>query len=188
MAYILWSLVDGTRVSNLVMSKAKLGPLLQKGETVRNELSGATVASRLKEFIFEHSGMSFDDHIPFLDSQIVQAMIKKESYGFNSFAGLRVGEIQTKTDRNAWKHVPSKQNIADILTKGAPPSMLAPGSAWQCGPIWLVKDRSTWPITEVNHDVINNEEFKMFIMKGKSNKSFFSNVKAIKADGKVSND
>ena len=65
-----------------------------KGETVRNELSGATIASRLKDSIYEYSGLSFRDHIPFLDSQIVQAMIKKESYGFNSFAGLRVGEIK----------------------------------------------------------------------------------------------
>ena len=80
-AYTLWTLNDGSKVATLMMSKAKLGPLLQKGETVRNELSGATIASRLKEFIFEHSGICFDDHIPFLDSQIVQAMIKKESYG-----------------------------------------------------------------------------------------------------------
>ena len=147
------------------MAKAKLAPLLQKGETVRNELSGATIASRLKEFIFEHSGMSFGDHIPFLDSQIVQAMIKKESYGFNSFAGLRVGEIQVKTDRNAWKHIPSKQNISDILTRGAPPSVLGQGSAWQSGPIWLVQDRSTWPITKSNDDVINDENYKKFAEK-----------------------
>ena len=80
---------------------AKLGPLLMKGETVRNELSGATISSRLKEFIFEHSGICFGEHLPYLDSQIVQAMIRKESYGFDSFAGLRVGEIQQKTDRNA---------------------------------------------------------------------------------------
>ena len=46
-AYTLWSLLDGSRVATLVMSKAKLGPLLLKGETVRNELSGATIASRM---------------------------------------------------------------------------------------------------------------------------------------------
>ena len=89
--YNLWTLVDGTKVTNLLIPKPKLGQLLQKGEIVRNKLSGASVASRLKNFIFKNSGMNFDGHIPFLDSQIVQAMTKKESYGFNSFAGLRVG-------------------------------------------------------------------------------------------------
>ena len=48
-------------VATLVMSKAMLGSLLLTGETVRNELSGATIASRIKEFIFEHSGMKFDE-------------------------------------------------------------------------------------------------------------------------------
>ena len=179
-AYTLWSLMDGSRVATIVMSKAKLSPLLLKGETVRNELSGATIASRLKDFIFEHSGLKFGGHIPFLDSQIVQAMIKKESYGFNSFAGLRVGEIQMKTDKETWRHIPSKQNISDILTRGAPPSMLGPGSVWQNAPSWLVEDRSTWPVTETDGEAINNEEFRKFLLKDKSilkTQSFSSKTK-----------
>ena len=70
-AYTMWSLLDGSRVTMLMMSKAKLGPLLMKGETVRNELSGATISSRLKEFIFEHSGIRFGEHLPFLDSNLI---------------------------------------------------------------------------------------------------------------------
>ena len=190
-AYTLWSLKDGSKVATLVMSKAKLGPLLMKGETVRNELSGATIASRLKDFIYENSGLSFRDHIPFLDSQIVQAMIKKESYGFNSFAGLRVGEIQMKTDRNAWRHIPSKENISDILTKGASPDVLGPNSVWQAGPVWLTGDRSLWPITEANSEITDNDDFKKFILKTKSNKtsqSFHSSSKIVRNNNVFSND
>ena len=33
-----------------------------------------------------------------------------------------------------------EENIADILTRGVKPDMLGPGSAWQCGPDWMVKD------------------------------------------------
>ena len=51
-AYTMWSLLDGSRVTMLMMSKANLGPLLMKGETVIKELSGATISIRLKEFIF----------------------------------------------------------------------------------------------------------------------------------------
>ena len=58
-------------------------------------------------------------------------MIRKESYGFNTFAGLNLGEIQQKTNRNEWLHIPSKQNISDILTREAPPSVLGPSSVWQ---------------------------------------------------------
>ena len=47
-AYILWSLKDGSKQCSLIMSKAKLGPLLDEADTVRSELSGATYGSRLK--------------------------------------------------------------------------------------------------------------------------------------------
>ena len=43
----------------------------------------------------------------------MNAMIRKLSYGFNKFAGLRVGEIQIKTNVEDWKHIPSEENIAD---------------------------------------------------------------------------
>ena len=56
-----------------------------------------------------------------MDSRIVQDMIKKDNYGFNTFAGLRVAEIQKKTDVDSWLHIPSAENIADVLTRGAEP-------------------------------------------------------------------
>ena len=37
-----------------------------------------------------------------VDSQIVHGMIQKESYGFNTFAATRVGEIQQNTSPKEW--------------------------------------------------------------------------------------
>ena len=144
-AYALFE-VDGTSddkyAASLLMSKAKLGPLAHIGETYRNELCGATYAARLKQWIIQESEFNFRNHYHFLDSKIVHAMIRKSSYGFNTFAGLRVGEIQMKTNVDDWKHIPSGENIADCLTKGIAPSKLVSGSAWQCGPSWLSKSES----------------------------------------------
>ena len=148
-AYAIWTLLDGTRKVSLIMSKAKLGPLQYKGETTRNELAGATYAARVKCWILENSDLKFCSHIPFLDSKIVQDMIKKDSYGYNTFAGLRVAEIQQKTDVDNWRHIPSGENIADILTKGAKPDKIGPISVWQCGPEWLTKDENEWPVTNI---------------------------------------
>jgi len=58
-------------------------------------------------------------------------MLFKESYGFNTFAGLRVEEIQRKTDVLYWFHIASHDNIADVLTKGAVPTALKSDSRWQ---------------------------------------------------------
>ena len=127
------------------MSKAKLSAILQKGETVRNEFSGAVYSCRLKEWILKHSGVQFGEHVAFIDSKIVQAMIQKASYGYGTFAGLRVGEIQQKSNRDNWLHISSCENISDILTRGADPSKLGPYSVWQNGPKWLVHEQESWP-------------------------------------------
>ena len=146
-AYAVWTLMDGSRQAVLLMSRAKLSAVLQKGETVRNELSGAVFSCRLKEWILRNSGVKFKQHYAFVDSKIVQAMIQKTSYGYSTFAGLRVGEIQLKSDPRAWLHIKSADNISDILTRGASPNQLGPGSVWQCGPQWLRLKPDLWPAT-----------------------------------------
>ena len=160
-AYAVWTLLDGSRVATLIMSKAKLSAILQKGETVRNELSGAVLNCRLKEWIMKNSGVTFQHHFSFIDSRIVQAMIQKTSYGYSTFAGLRVGEIQQKSDCGAWYHIPSAENISDILTRGARPDLLGPGSVWQCGPRWLVLEEECWPVTKPGKVDLNQDELEM---------------------------
>ena len=112
---------------------------------------------------YSGSGISFGRHIPFLDSRIVQDMIKKESYWYNTFAGMRVSEIQSRSDVDNWLHVPSAQNIADILTKGAPPSALVEGSCWQSGPVWLLQEESYWPVTDVRSACNVDDEISQFL-------------------------
>ena len=66
---------------------------------------------------------------------------------------------------SAWRHIPSKENISDILTRGASPSLLGPASIWQTGPQWLIKDVSEWPVTDVKMDNASIDEIKKFCVK-----------------------
>ena len=162
-AYALFELNDQSEnkyLPSLLMSKAKLAPLTHLGETYRNELCGATLASRLKTWIIRESNLAFKDHIHFLDSMIVHEMMKKSSYGFNTFAGLRVGEIQAKTNVEDWRHIASAENVADCLTKGLPPNKLGSGSTWQRGPNWLSQPSSTWPVTADRSDRVPSDEIE----------------------------
>ena len=134
--------MDGTREAVLIAAKGKLGPLTHRGETVKMELNGATLTTRLKSWIQKESKLIFREHIPFLDAKIVQAMIQRSSYGYNTFAALRVGEIQQNSEATSHLWIPSKENISDIITRGASPAELGPDSTWQKGPSWLVKERS----------------------------------------------
>ena len=81
-----------------------------------------------------------------VDSQIVQAMIQKDSYGFNTFAATRIGEIQEGTEQH-WYWTESAYNIADLLTRGKKPSEIRLHSEWQEGPDFLKRPESEWPIT-----------------------------------------
>ena len=173
-AYVRWQLLDGSRECRIIMSKAKLAPLLHLGETYRNELCGAVFGARLKDWICENAETEWDSHKHIVDSTIVQAMVHRPSYGFNTFAGLRVGEIQQKTSPDDWLHVESKENIADCLTRGAPPSYIKAGSLWQTGPKWLLLDPSEWPVTEISarKNVEIDAEIEKFMPKtAKSNVS-----------------
>ena len=51
-----------------------------------------------------------------VDSEIVRAMLQKESYGFNTYAAIPIREIQTSTNPDDWKWVESRWNIADWTT------------------------------------------------------------------------
>ena len=168
--YIRWTLMDGTRQCRLMLSKSRLGPLTHKGETVRNELSGATLTARLKHWVQRNSEVEFSSFYHFLDSQIVKDMLMKDSYGFNTFVGLRVAEVQQKTSVTDWRHIPSKFNMADVLTKGVHPNRLGPLSEWQNGPAWLRLDESNWPRCPrtTNEEPSSRDTLDQYLRKGKT--------------------
>ena len=62
----------------------------------RIELCGALLNSRLKTFLLTQCSYKFVKYYHIVDSQIVHSMVQKESYGFNTFAATRVGEIHNK--------------------------------------------------------------------------------------------
>ena len=75
-------------------------------------------------------------------------MIQKESYGFNTFAGVRIGEIQDLTEKSDWYWIEGSLNIADIITRGCSPSVLGDGSEWQTGPGFLRDPEGDWPLKQ----------------------------------------
>ena len=72
-----------------------------------------------------------------VDSEIVRAMIHKESYGFNTFAGVRIGEIQATTKGDDWYWIESSKNIVNVITRGSNQSDIGQDSEWQKGPNFL---------------------------------------------------
>ena len=125
----------------------------------RIELCGALLNSRLKTFLLTQCRYKFVKCYHIVDSQIVHSMVQKESYGFNTFAATRVGEIQQNTNLKEWFWMESKYNIADWLTRGKKPNELHLDSAWQNGPSFLELPESEWPI----HKTLTKEQLPELI-------------------------
>ena len=87
--------MDGKFESHLVASKNRI-TTLQRMTVVRSELCGAILAKRLKVFVQEEMRLEFDKEYFITDSQIVRAMIQKDSYGFNTFVSWHAQLVRAK--------------------------------------------------------------------------------------------
>lgn len=84
------------------------------------------------------------------DSQIVHFWISKGDGHPRQFVTNRVKKIRefNKTRAATWKYVPSAENPADILSRGASLKEFQASKLWEKGPEWLV-ERKLWPTWSV---------------------------------------
>ena len=149
-AYIRWKLIDGSFTSRLVAAKCRVAPV-KRITIVRLEMNGAVIAKRLKSFIEEMTRIKFSKTYFIVDSEIVLAMLQRESYGFSTYIGLTIGEIQRDTKLSNWYWVDGQSNIADWVTIGRCPKELNEKSIWQNGPDFLKLDEILWPLKQKCH-------------------------------------
>ena len=144
-AYVRWKTPNGFE-SNLIAAKSRIAPL-RIVDIVRLELCGAVLNSRLFSFItHELSDIKFERVFHIIDSEIVKAMISRDSYGFRTFAANRIGEIQDSTNKEDWCWVEGRLNIADIATRPFDRSIgLDMDSEWQRGPAFFNRPIDEWP-------------------------------------------
>ena len=143
--YIRWELSNGSYKSMLLLSKSKIAPV-KTITIVRLELLAAVISKRLRDSIKKECRYRFERVFHILDSEIVRAMIQRESYGYNTFTSTKIGEIQEGTDPEDWDWVNGEYNIADIISRGESPRNLNTDSEWQSGPSFLKLPIEDWPI------------------------------------------
>ncbi|XP_053698696.1 uncharacterized protein LOC128745645 [Sabethes cyaneus] len=127
----------------LIMAKTKVAPLKQLS-IPRMELQAAVIGARLINTVEANHGLKVKKRVLWTDSRNVLSWIRSEQRRYKPFVAFRIGEILLETKIDEWRWVPTKANIADILTKWDKESFNLAGP-WLNGPQFLQLPEELWP-------------------------------------------
>jgi len=135
---------NGEVITNLICSKSRVAPL----KTIswpRLELLAAVLLVRLAAKYATSLSIPIEHKYFWSDSTVVLSWISSESARWKTFVAHRIGEIHETTSISQWHHVSTKDNPADIVSRGCCPTKIGESNLWWRGPMWLHKDVSDWP-------------------------------------------
>lgn len=129
--------------SQLVFAKTRLRPKSGNMTIPRLELAAMLVGVRAVKTVSSELGLPKNTARVWGDSKIVLAWINSRDEQ-ERFVTNRLKEIR-KHDQLTFAYVETKQNPADMGTRGAEIEELQKCAKWWQGPSWLTMDEERWP-------------------------------------------
>ncbi|XP_071477081.1 uncharacterized protein [Diadema antillarum] len=153
-SYLRLEDVRGSVHCSLVIGKARVTPL--KRVTIpRLELTAAVVSSTISSFLEEELGTLQAEHLFWTDSNVVLGYISNDEKRFHVFVANRIRQIRNHSSPDQWNYVNSKDNPADIASRGATVEQLM-ASDWFDGPKFLSDAKLPEP-ESVYHEISEDD-------------------------------
>ncbi|XP_015767460.1 PREDICTED: uncharacterized protein LOC107346196 [Acropora digitifera] len=136
----------------LVMSKSRVAPIKEKS-LPRLELFSAVVNARLLKFVVHTLQIKMHRVVCWTVSMVTLHWIRRQSSCWKPFVANRVSEIQSTWDPKCWHYCASKDNPADLLTRGLTCENLTSSALWWNGPQWLSLPLEYQPAHQRSEDI-----------------------------------
>ncbi|XP_015915017.2 uncharacterized protein [Parasteatoda tepidariorum] len=141
---------------SLITSKSRVAPI--KSLTIpRLELCAAVLLSKLVKRVVAALKLETVEIYLWTDSMIVLAWLQKEPIDLKTFVQNRVATIQELFPNQRWRHVPTDENPADLVSRGVDPDKLPHNNLWFHGPMFLAEN--DYPNRTINCSEKHNEYY-----------------------------
>ena len=168
--------VQGKITTRVLCSKSRV-PALKRLSVPKLELCAAMLLADMYQASSRALKISFKTRF-WTDSMIVLAWLKFPAVRWKTFLPNRVNRIQETTNIEDWNHISSKENPADLVSRGADASVLRNLNLWLNVPNCLQQVESSWPKCEEISDISEEEKCKThssckFINRTKSGRNIY---------------
>ena len=148
MNYLRSEYAPGCYGARIIASKTRVGPLTPMS-TPRSELMAASLGLHLTLSILAALNIPIVQARFWSHSMNVLHWIRGKGKQYRAFVANRIGEIQEQSNPEQWHYVESKENPADLCSRGLGVTRLSESTLWWRGSDFLSKHESEWPNVKI---------------------------------------
>lgn len=155
--YLLQQNNESESKANFLFSKTRLAPL-KKMSVPRLELMAVLIGTRCLKFVKSQLKIPIHGLYLWSDSQCAIKWIASVK-DLSVFVRNRVTEIRSQSDIKI-NYVHSKENPADIASRGSSVKKLNANQLWWHGPAWLMNSEIEWPKMTGESDETSEHDYE----------------------------